>query len=330
MSRVAFLGFAFSRSARRQALKIMAVVLGVAALAAPAQAQLARTFVSAATGNDANDCSRGTPCRTFQTAHDKTFDQGEITVLDPGGYGAVTITKSISIINDGVGEAGVLVSGGATAVTVNASNANVSLRGLTVQGIGFGGGSGIHQIRSSSLSISNCLIRNLTGFGIDFEPTADARLAVSNTLITDNQNVGIFVLPNGASAVRVDLNHVEVHNSSTDGILLLTNVSPGTINATIADSVSAGHVDGNGINAETVPGSAGVTVMVVRSTFSNSRAAGLSSVGPGARVMIGQSTVSGNATSWTARGNAVLQSFGDNYIGGNGDGDPAPPVIARK
>src|SRR5215510_686548 len=87
--------------------------------AAPAQAQLARTFVSSL-GNDANDCQRLTPCRTFQGAHDKTLANGEITVLDPGGYGAVTITKSISIINDGVGEDGVLVSAGATGVTVNA------------------------------------------------------------------------------------------------------------------------------------------------------------------------------------------------------------------
>src|SRR5262245_61723968 len=89
--------------------------------AAPAHAQLARTFVSAADGNDVNDCNRNTPCRTFQAAHDKTLGSGEITVLDPGGYGAVTITKAISIINDGVGEAGVLVSGGLNGITINAT-----------------------------------------------------------------------------------------------------------------------------------------------------------------------------------------------------------------
>src|SRR5207302_3494871 len=78
------------------------VVLALGLQVAPAHAQLARTFVSAATGNDVNDCNRLTPCRTFQSAHDKTFANGEITVLDPGGYGAVTITKTISIVNDGV------------------------------------------------------------------------------------------------------------------------------------------------------------------------------------------------------------------------------------
>src|SRR5215469_11663201 len=93
-------------------------------LSAPASAQLSRTFVSAASGNDANSCDRATPCRTFQGAHDKTNPDGEITVLDPGGYGAVTITKSISIVNGGVGEASILVSGGITGVTINAGPAD--------------------------------------------------------------------------------------------------------------------------------------------------------------------------------------------------------------
>jgi len=124
----------------------------------PATAQLARTFVSNAVGNDTNDCNRLTPCRTFQRAHDNTLDQGEITVLDPGGYGAVTITKSIAIVNDGVGEAGVLVSGGANGIAIEAPNASVHLRGLTVQGIGFGGGDGIVLSDAHALSVSNCLV----------------------------------------------------------------------------------------------------------------------------------------------------------------------------
>src|SRR5262249_57260493 len=89
---------------------------GACFAAAPAQAQLSRTFVSAATGNDGNNCDRPTPCRSLQGAHDKTNSDGEITVLDPGGYGGVVITKSISIVNDGVGEASVLVSGGVNGI----------------------------------------------------------------------------------------------------------------------------------------------------------------------------------------------------------------------
>src|SRR4051812_18073188 len=132
----------------------------------PAEAQLARTWVSSQ-GNDGNDCNRLTPCRTFQRAHDGTLPLGEITVIDPGGYGAVTITKGISIINDGVGEAGLLVSGGLVGITINAEATDrVSLRGLTVKGIGFGGGNGIKFNSGASLTIENCVVRNLTGDAI--------------------------------------------------------------------------------------------------------------------------------------------------------------------
>src|SRR5262249_32480089 len=146
-----------------------------------------------------------TPCRTFQVAHDKTNDQGEITVLDPGGYGAVIITKSISIVNDGVGEAGTLVSGGATGITINgAATSSVNLRGLTVQGIGFGGGNGLVFNSGSSLTVTNCVSRNLNGAaglgnGISFSPTVAGphSLFVSDTLLADNFNSGIISFPTG-------------------------------------------------------------------------------------------------------------------------------------
>src|SRR5262245_54941787 len=100
---------------QRHLATVLIVVLGMFGIdILPADAQLARSFVSNEIGNDGNapNCSRAAPCRTFQTAHNSTLASGEITVLDPGSYGAVTISKSISIINDGVGEAGALVSGG--------------------------------------------------------------------------------------------------------------------------------------------------------------------------------------------------------------------------
>src|SRR5437763_14474507 len=113
--------------------------------AGPAAAQLTTTFVSEARGDNANPCTFVAPCRSFQVAHDHTFPDGQITVLDPGTYGAVTITKSISIVNDGVGEASIPVSGGLTGISVNApaGAGYVNLRGITIQGIGFGGGRGI-------------------------------------------------------------------------------------------------------------------------------------------------------------------------------------------
>ena len=90
-------------------LTILAALL--AAFMSPAHAQQARSFVSGL-GSDTNapNCTRPAPCRTFQVAHDNPLAAGEITVLDAGSYGAVTINRAISIVNDGVGEAGALVS----------------------------------------------------------------------------------------------------------------------------------------------------------------------------------------------------------------------------
>src|SRR5262245_15691529 len=222
--------------------RLITVLLALAMQTAmPAQAQLARTFVSAATGNDANDCNRPTPCRTFQRAHDAAFDQGEVTVLDTGGYGAVTIRKSISIVSE-VGEASLLVSGGATGITINAPNAYVNLRGLTIQGIGFGGGTGLQFNSGFALTITNCVIRNLTGDGIVFFPNGTAQLTVASTLIADNGGNGI--LHNGAAganAVRIDLDRVEVRNNSSIGVRLLGVT--GGLHTSIADSVISGNLE---------------------------------------------------------------------------------------
>src|SRR5476649_1636284 len=84
-------------------------VLGLIFCSAPAYAQATRTWVSGV-GDDANPCSRTAPCKTFAGAISKTAPSGEINVLDPGGFGALTITKAITI-DGGPNIAGVLVSG---------------------------------------------------------------------------------------------------------------------------------------------------------------------------------------------------------------------------
>src|SRR5262249_2502488 len=233
----------------------LAVLLGLGLPMHKARAQIARTFVSAATGNDAANCDRPTPCRTFQAAHDKTLPAGEITVLDPGGYGAVTITKALSIINDGVGEAGALISSGVTGITINgAATDAVSLRGLTIKGIGFGGGNGIIFNSGKSLTVENCVIRNLDGSptqglgnGVLFQPNATSALAVSNTLIADNSSNGIAVFPTGSGQVTASLSRVEVYNNGSIGLTLdagsfsggIKGPSSATIDVVVADSIAA-------------------------------------------------------------------------------------------
>ena len=292
---------------------------------ASAQAQSPRTFVSAANGNDDNDCSRPTPCRTLGAAHNKTSADGEITVLDPGGYGGLTITKAISIINDGVGEASMLVSGGGNAITINAGAGDaVNIRGLTIQGIGFGGGNGIVFNSGRSLTVQNCVIRNLgTGSGILFIPTSPfSNLAVSNTLLADSSH-GVRVTGQ-LSPVSVALSRVEVHNNSLAGLWVTGRRSQSgatSTNAIVVDSVFAGG--SYGVMAE------GANVVVMRSAISQN-GSGVATRNSGI-VRIGQSAVTGNQTGWELEFfGGPIQSYGDNYIDGNERNDSAPPAIAKK
>src|SRR6185295_8752846 len=115
--------------------KILVFAVILAANASLLQAQATRTWVSGV-GDDANPCSRTAPCKTFAGAISKTAAKGEINVLDPGGFGGVTITKSITISSEGF-EAGVLVSGtNAVIVATGAATDVVVLRGLDIEGLG--------------------------------------------------------------------------------------------------------------------------------------------------------------------------------------------------
>jgi len=260
---------------------ILAALLALGLTSMPAQAQLARTFVSSA-GNDANDCSRFAPCRTFQIAHDKTLASGEITVLDPGGYGAVIINKGISIINDGVGEAGVLVSGGNTGITINAGGFDVvSLRGLTVKGLGlnFGGGTGIVVNGNGFVSIENCVVRDMSGTGIVFQPNGTSSLAVSNTIAANNDN-GMIVLPTGSGTVKAVFNRVELYGNRQG--LAAVGAGAGTVDVTVTDSVASHNRDAGFFSTSIV---APTTLTVIRSVAFNN-ATGVASFNPRAMLRI--------------------------------------------
>src|SRR6267154_2020283 len=85
---------------------------------AHARAQATRTWVSCV-GDDANPCSRTAPCKTFAGAISKTAVNGEIDCLDPGGFGGVTITKSITL--DCTFANGSILVAGTNGITINAT-----------------------------------------------------------------------------------------------------------------------------------------------------------------------------------------------------------------
>jgi hypothetical protein len=292
--------------------------------ATPALAQNPRAFVSAINGSDSNPCSRAFPCRTFAFAITLTNPGGEIDTLDPGGYGAVTITKSVSIVS-GLGEAGVLVPTAGTGITINAGPTDViNLRGLLVEGAGVGQ-NGIQFNSGGTLTIEQCVVRNLTNNGIALLPSASSKFEISDTFVANaNGGNGIVVQPTGSFAVNALFNRVEVDNNG-DGILVVSDTA--NLNATVSDSVIAGN-SGNGLDVEGALTNI-VTMMVFHSVVANNHSSGLFVSGGSTALRIGQSTVTGNVHGWVGDIGNVL-SYGNNQIDGNTNDEMAPPSIPNK
>src|SRR5437879_2587445 len=163
--------------------------------ASVARGQATRTWVSGL-GDDVNPCSRTAPCKTFAGAISKTAAGGEIDALDPAGYGAVTITKSITI--DGGGSLASILVSGTSAIFVNdggANNIEVALRRLNFQGV-YSGLNGIRFISGRRLTVDSCVIEHFTQNGIDVVTTAPGTyLNVLNTKIDTIYGIGINVSP---------------------------------------------------------------------------------------------------------------------------------------
>ena len=195
--------------------------------AAPAQALVNRAWVSGHGADDAGCGAPTSPCRSFQYVHDNIIAAGgEIDVLDPAGYGAVRITKALSIVNDGVGTAGTQTSSpGQDGIDINTGpNDLVLLKGLTVDGVGTGG-VGINLQSASRLVVIDCTIEGFGaadpyGVGIAIAPgtaSGTARFTISNTKVVNNALAGIFVAPNfyasGASGASGTIKNLVASNN---------------------------------------------------------------------------------------------------------------------
>ena len=221
----------------KRLLTAVVALVGAAIIASPAAAQASRTWVSGV-GDDVNPCSRTAPCKTFAGAISKTAAGGEISVLDPGGFGAVTITKSISIVAEG-NEGGILASL-TNGITINSPTAVVYLRGLIIEGKG-DGLNGINIVAAKAVLIEDTVIRGFraagpaNGAGIKAAGTAkvtvvgstlsDNRVAIkadvfgTEVLISDSTITGNAVVIESTAFVRSYANNVINHNAA-DGTLL--------------------------------------------------------------------------------------------------------------
>lgn len=306
-------------------LRLMLLSIGtmlvVSLGASPVRAQATRTWVSGV-GDDANPCSRTAPCKTFPGAISKTAAGGEINCIDPGGFGGVTITKSITISCENT-EAGVLVSG-TNGIVINAAATDiVTLKGLDLEGLGTGI-SGIHFLNGAALHVHKVQIRGFRGggSGINFVPAGPAELYVADSIITDSGNSsttgGIVIKPTGSASVTVTVNRTQVENNSL-GIRADSSTTSGTVRGTVRDSIVAGSTN-NGITAFSTATVS--TLMIDRASIVGNNF-GLVVNGTNASLLVTNSAVTANNTGLFVNVTGQILSYRNNAVNNNIGADGA-------
>ncbi len=267
-----------------------------------AHAQATRTWISGV-GDDANPCSSTAPCKTFAGAISKTAAAGEISVLDPGGFGAVTITKSITLSGDGT-LASILVSG-TPGVTINAPGSTVILRNLSINGIS-AGTTGVNYLAANQVIVDNCTISGFATSGIDAHVTGNGLLLVSETKINGGTN-GVLI---SSGNVNASLDRVSIRGTAE-----AVHAQTGTVD--VSNSIISQN-SAFGIHAE---GSAGIDVESSMLTGNNVAA----QADTGAIVRLLNNDVFNNSSGFGC-GGGILASAGNNRKANNVGG--SVPVCA--
>jgi len=317
---------------------LLAATLAAAIWAMPAQAQATRTWVSGV-GSDANPCSRTAPCKTFAGAISKTAAGGEIDCLDPGGYGAVTVTKAITLdCGGGIGgQAGSILASATNGIIVSAGATDrVKIRNMTINGAG-----------------SNLMCNGINGIVFN----TGAGMIVEHVGIWGFNTAGINFAPS-TSGAKMGLYDVEVQNNCGDGIRIRP-VTAGTANAILSNvRAETNTLSGLNVDASGATSGAGATAVVLNSVFAHSAQSiqaltplagaipaniimtnsaavgstiGVFANGAGTTIRMGGSTVTANATGLSLANSGKIFSFADNYVNGNttADGAPLPPALGK-
>ena len=261
------------------------VFLGLA-LAFPVlvEAQATRTWVSGV-GDDVNPCSRTAPCKTFAGAISKTATNGEINCLDPGGYGAVTITKSITI--DCEDTQGSILAAGTNGVIVNITagtdtKKHVRLRGLSINGASnTAAASGVRVLAANFVSVEDTVIDGFQNHGISVETTS------------------------GTPKIEVD--RVTIRGMVGNGIN--TFITGGTVNLAISNSVFSSTSTGVNLSSN--------TKATIRDSSAVNNATGLASFS--AEMNVFNCMISGNTTGIFANASSTFRLYG-NIVTSNGTG----------
>lgn len=264
-------------------------------------AQATRTWVSGV-GDDVNPCSRTAPCKTFAGAISKTATNGEINCLDPAGYGAVTVTKSITI--DCEDTQGSILSAGTNGVIVNITAAADTKKAFKLRGVSINGaGTGINGIRilaANSVTIEDGVIDGVTSHGISIETTSGTpKVSVDRMSIRSTTNNGINTFISGGT-LNLAISNSQITSTAT-GINLSSNTK-----ATLRSSTIANNTTGVlAFNAD----------LNVFDCMISGNTTGISSLS-GGNIRLSGNVITSNGTGLSSSGGNILSS-NNNQVDGN-------------
>lgn len=316
---------------------VMSTVALISVFATTQARAVPRTHVSAAVGADTNvaaGCTPVAPCRTFKAAMAKTDPNGEVVVLDSGGYDAVTIAQSVALIAPTGVYAGISVPAKANGVTIATSGLNVVLRGIAINGQG--GNNGIVMTADSKLTIENCVVANLGLHGIFVSGLATVR--ITDTIVRDSGSEGVWIengargtitratiSGNAASGIYMQghlgntVTKVDIANSTFDGnaigVVAFSDNASAVVNVSLRDSRVVRN-QSVGLHSQS---NAGATVSVsASSNIVSNNVTGMLALGAGVKLWASGNTVSDNLNTGLVNAGGVFESAGDNAVRNNG------------
>jgi len=311
---------------RSRILKFACAMLALA-FSAGAYAQATRTWVSGV-GDDANPCSRTAPCKTFAGAISKTANGGEIDALDPGGFGAITVTRSILL--DGTGTLASILHSGVNGVIVNITTAPPAgmtttfciLHNISINGAGTTlGVNGIRYILGGRLNVLDCFILNDSGDGIHYELTSNSDSFIRDTTIKNCTSDGMEVTTTSGAA-KATLERVSLVENG-NGLHAKGN------SRVVARNCDFSNNTGNGVFSDTPTGGQFSTVSIWSSIISLNAFQGVQA-GTGGNAGSSGATLAQNqidrngANGVLISAGGAVETFGNNSIRGNTvDGCPS-------
>ena len=322
----------------RSAPILLAAGLGALAFqTAPASALNDRSFVSGL-GDDGNACTRIAPCKTFQTAHDKTSAGGVINCADPAEYGPVFIKKSItidcaaargSITVPAFGNVPELGSGYGIIPQVGPAGI-VTIVGVDIRGrIGDKHTFGI----LANFQVNELQLRNVSVSGVDYgiwyQPTNTGapQLLVEDSVVANSARTGIIVQVSEdgfEQALNVHFNRVRVENS---GLAIWTNSESSIgVNINMKDCMISGNSSGilaHGVNAST-------NISISGTQFSGNFGPAIATEGNRALVLVGASMITANIAGMSTANGGQILSFGNNQVNSNGGGETFTRTVGLK